>query len=350
MPKGLTPGEQKQPVFYGRGDVVSFRRELAPHQQDRLEKNTPYRVAGIDQHGGRLQLQKDDGSFVIWRPGSCGARDAEVYTARAAPARRRRPHHLDQEPAGDRRRQRPDGHRHRGASGQGQLHRRAEAGRQTTLEASSAEARHLEHGYAQTAQKLQGQTAERALIHAEHWRLNLINQRSFYVLLSRAKDGVTIATSDRAGLIDAIRERSGEQQAALDQLEARQAPEIARAAMQEVTQERERQRQQEREQQQQRERALHSGTRATTTPARTSPAGGMPISARNAAHPPPTGSAITTTTWATDPDRYSGTTATVRAAHKKGPERTARGQVWPVPPGRLKGTRQARGGGAADNE
>jgi len=76
------------------------------------------------------------------------------------------------------------------------------------------------------------------------------------VLLSRAKDGVVIATSDRAGLIDAIRERSGEQQAALDQLEARQAPEIARAAMQEVTQERERQRQQEREQQQQRERAL----------------------------------------------------------------------------------------------
>ena len=125
VPKGLTPGEQKQPVFYGRGDVVSFRRELAPRQQDRLEKDTLYRVAGIDQHGGRLQLQKDDGSFVIWRPGSCGARDAEVYTARAAPARRRRPHHLDQEPAGDRRRQRPDGHRHRGASGQGQLHRRA---------------------------------------------------------------------------------------------------------------------------------------------------------------------------------------------------------------------------------
>ena len=79
VPKGLTPGEQKQPVFYGRGDVVSFRRELAPRQQDRLEKDTLYRVAGIDQHGGRLQLQKDDGSFVIWRPGSCGARDAEVY-------------------------------------------------------------------------------------------------------------------------------------------------------------------------------------------------------------------------------------------------------------------------------
>ena len=147
-------------------------------------------------------------------------------------------------------------------------------GRQTTLEASSAEARHLEHGYAQTAQKLQGQTAERALIHAEHWRLNLINQRSFYVLLSRAKDGVTIATSDRAGLIEAIRERSGEQQAALDQLEARQAPEIARAAMQEVTQERERQRQQEREQQQQRERALQQQREQSDDDARKAKPGG----------------------------------------------------------------------------
>ena len=114
VPKGLTPGEQKQPVFYERGDVVSFRRELAPHQQDRLEKDTPYRVVGIDQHGGRLQLQKDDGSFVIWRPGSHGARDAEVYRLEQRELAAGDRDHLDQEPAGDRRRQRPDGHRHRG--------------------------------------------------------------------------------------------------------------------------------------------------------------------------------------------------------------------------------------------
>ena len=40
-----------------------------------------------------------------------------------------------------------------------------------------------------------------------------------------------LATSDRAGLIAAIRERSGEQQAALDRLEQRQAPEIAATAV-----------------------------------------------------------------------------------------------------------------------
>ena len=110
------------------------------------------------------------------------------------------------------------------------------------------------------------------------------------MLLSRAKDGVTIATSDRAGLIDAIRERSGEQQAALDQLEARQAPEIARAAMQEVTQERERQRQQEREQQQQRERALQQRDKSDDDARKAKPGGRGRRSRPGAQHdPPPTG-------------------------------------------------------------
>ena len=273
VPKNLTTGEQKQPVFYARGDIVAFRRELAPHQQDRLEKGTYYTVAGTDQHGGRIQLQKADGSFVIWRPGSHGARDAEVYV--------REQRELA---AGDR----ITWTKALPAIGADNGQKATVAavdparnsftieqnGKRITLEASSAEARHLEHAYAQTAMKLQGQTAERALIHAEHWRLNLINQRSFYVLISRAKDGVVLATSDRAGLIDAIRERSGEQQAALDRLEVSQAPEIARTAMQEVTQERERQRQQEREQQQQRERALQQQRERTDDDTRKPKPGG----------------------------------------------------------------------------
>ena len=273
VPKGLTPGEQKQPVFYERGDVVSFRRELAPHRQDRLEKDTPYRVVGTDQHGGRLQLQKEDGSFVIWRPGSHGARDAEVYR-------------LEQRElaAGDRISWTKNLPLIGVANGQTATVTAVDPakgsftvernGRQTTLEAGSAEARHLEHGYAQTAQKLQGQTADRALIHAEHWRLNLTNQRSFYVLVSRAKDGVTIATSDRTGLIEAIRERSGEPQVALDRLEASQAPEIARTALHEVAQERERERQQQHEQQQQRERALQQQRERTDDDTRKPKPGG----------------------------------------------------------------------------
>ncbi len=273
VPKGLTTGEQKQPVFYERGDIVAFRREFAPHQQDRLEKGIYYTVAGTDQHGGRIQLQKPDGSFVVWRPGSHGARDAEVYG--------REQRELE---AGDRITWTKALPAIGAANGEKATVAAVDPARGTftieqngkriTLEASSAEARHLDHAYAQTAMKLQGQTAERALIHAEHWRLNLINQRSFYVLISRAKDGVVLATSDRTGLIEAIRERSGEQQAALDQLEVSQAPEIARTAMQAVTQERERERQQQHEQQQQRERALQQQRERTDDDTRKPKPGG----------------------------------------------------------------------------
>ena len=252
VPKGLTPGEQKQPVFYNRGDVVSFRRDLAPNYQDPIQKGAYHTVAGTDQHGGRIQLQKEDGSLVIWRPGSYGARDAEVYV--------REQRELA---AGDRISWTRNLPATGAANGQTATVTAVDpargrftfeqGGRQTVLDAGSAEARHLDHGYAQTAHKLQGQTADRALIHAEHWRLNLTHQRSFYVLVSRAKDGVTIATSDRAGLIAAIRERSGEQQAALDQLEARMAPVIAQTAMQQTIQE---QQGEQRQLEQQRERAM----------------------------------------------------------------------------------------------
>ena len=41
VPKGLTAGEQKQPVFYGRGDVVSFRRELRPASRTGWRRTHP---------------------------------------------------------------------------------------------------------------------------------------------------------------------------------------------------------------------------------------------------------------------------------------------------------------------
>lgn len=254
VPKGLTPGEQKHPVFYQRGDIISFRRDLAPNNQDPLLKDTYYTVVGIDAHGGRVQLQHADGSFAIWRPGSYGAREAEVY--------RKEQRELA---TGDKitwTKNLPaigiaNSSTATITSVQPRLNQFTfeQHGKRITLDTGSAEARHLDYGYAQTAHKLQGQTAERALIHAEDWRLNLTNQRSFYVLISRAKDGVIIATSDRAGLVAAIRERSGEQQAALDELESRQAPTVAQSAMQQTMQDQERERTREQEARQQRDQS-----------------------------------------------------------------------------------------------
>ena len=175
-----------------------------------------------------------------------------------------------------------------------------QGGRRTTLQANAAEARHLDHGYAQTAQKLQGQTADRALIHAEHWRLNLINQRSFYVLISRAKDGVIIATSDRAGLVAAIRERSGEQQAALDELETRLAPSVAQAAMQQTVQEQERERAQEQELGNSESRLPHGSASLSRDGCQEQTRRQGCRSRPNREPPPAAGNATTTTTLATE--------------------------------------------------
>ena len=234
VPKGLTTGEQRKVISYDRGDVVRFRSDLKPNRQDPLKKDRNYTMVGRSVRAGLLQLQSADGRFVIWRPEQYGASHAEVY------GREQREIAIGDRVAWTRNLPAIGV-----ANGQVGHITAIDAARRTftvetggksaTLTTTASQAQHLEHAYAQTAHKLQGRTADRALLHVEDWRLNLIHQRSFYVLLSRAKDGVTIATSDRRGLIEAIRERSGEPQAALDELERQMAPSIARDAVDATT-------------------------------------------------------------------------------------------------------------------
>ena len=232
VPKGLTTGEQRKAIAYEHGDIVRFRSDLRPRHQDSLRKDVSYTIVGRDVRQGILQLQDESGRFVTWRPEQYGARHAEVY--------RREQRELA---TGDRIGWTKSMPAIGAANGQTAEVTAIDARRGTITVAMGSRSatlptagmQHLDHAYAQTAHRLQGQTADRALLHLEDWRLNLTNQRSFYVLLSRAKDGITIATSDRSGLIAAIRERTGEQQAALDQLEIRLAPAMARDAMQRTT-------------------------------------------------------------------------------------------------------------------
>ena len=70
--------------------------------------------------------------------------------------------------------------------------------------------RHFEHFYAQTVHSVQSQTFSEALMLAESWRRNLVNQSSFYVGISRAKENVSIYTDDKIELQEAIEERLGD--------------------------------------------------------------------------------------------------------------------------------------------
>ncbi|WP_256890018.1 hypothetical protein [Acidomonas methanolica] len=75
--------------------------------------------------------------------------------------------------------------------------------------------RHIAHDWVATAFAAQGRTADRVLVHADSAASQLVDQKSFYVALSRARESVAVYTNDRAKLVSAIQERSGMKQTAL---------------------------------------------------------------------------------------------------------------------------------------
>ena len=64
---------------------------------------------------------------------------------------------------------------------------------------------------------LGGRTADHVIIHADSRASNLVDQKSFYVGISRAKASVAVYTNDRAKLVSAISERVGVTQTAVAQ-------------------------------------------------------------------------------------------------------------------------------------
>ena len=88
-------------------------------------------------------------------------------------------------------------------------------GRTETLNVDAARDRHIAHAYVDTAFAAQGRTADHVMIHADSRATNLVDQKSFYVGVSRAKETATIFTNDRGKLVSAINERAGQVQTAI---------------------------------------------------------------------------------------------------------------------------------------
>jgi len=74
----------------------------------------------------------------------------------------------------------------------------------------------LDYNYAKTTFSAQGQTAERVLYHAQSTSTNLMNQREFYVGLSRATTDIIVVTDSKRELSDLIEKSTGEKMTALE--------------------------------------------------------------------------------------------------------------------------------------
>lgn len=76
------------------------------------------------------------------------------------------------------------------------------------------EFKNLDYAYASTVHVAQGMTYKRAMFVVESWRRNVVNTKSFYVSLSRAKTEAKIYTDDRVKLQCALLEREGHKSSA----------------------------------------------------------------------------------------------------------------------------------------
>lgn len=213
--KGLTRAEARDPMSYDKGDVVRFTRDYADKGVTRGEA---YRVESIDPVKAAIALRSEDGSEVDWRLRQWGAGHAQAFA----------PQPLDLKTGDAIRFTRNDREAGRINGGRGEVIAvdaqartatiQTARGRTETLNLDSARDRHIAHAYVDTAFAAQGRTADHVIIHADSNATNLVDQKSFYVGISRARESATIFTNDRGKLISAINERAGQVQTAIAQV------------------------------------------------------------------------------------------------------------------------------------
>lgn len=212
--KGLTRAEARDPLSYDKGDVVRFTRDYADKGVARGEA---YRVENIDPAKAAIALKSEDGREVDWRLRQWGAGNSQTFA----------PQSLELKTGDSIRFTRNDREAGRINGARGEVTaidaqaRTAEIrnprGQTQTLSLDTARDQHIAHAYVETAFAAQGRTADHVIIHADSKATNLIDQKSFYVGISRAKESVAIYTNDRGKLISAINERAGQVQTAIAQ-------------------------------------------------------------------------------------------------------------------------------------
>ena len=207
---GLTRVEKGSSRGYQEGDLVQFARDF---KTIGVERNELVKVLRIE--GEMVVFANKNGQEVEWRPDKVAGRakhGVEVY--------REEDKSLAE---GDRIRwTKTDKEKDLKNGEKGEIERiegstaiiKFQDGKRMTLDLNNE--KHWDHAYASTIVSAQGQTYRSAMALAESWRRNLINQKSFYVGLSRAKEDARIYTDNQAKLSKGIEERTGEKTSALE--------------------------------------------------------------------------------------------------------------------------------------
>ncbi|PZU70694.1 MAG: exonuclease V subunit alpha [Sphingobium sp.] len=212
--KGLTRAEARDPMSYDKGDVIRFTRDYADKGVTRGEA---YRVERIDQAKAAITLKSEYGREVDWRLRQWGAGKVQTFTPQSMDLKTGDSIRFTRN---DREIGRINGARGKVIAVDDQTRTamiQTPDGKTEALNLDAARDRHIAHAYVDTAFAAQGRTADHVMIHADSKATNLVDQKSFYVGISRAKESATIFTNDRDKLVHAINERAGQMQTAIGQ-------------------------------------------------------------------------------------------------------------------------------------
>jgi len=210
--KGLTRAEARDPQSYDKGDVVRFTQDYADKG---VTKGEAYRVESVNPGKAAVALRSEDGREVDWRLRQWGAGKVQAFETQRLELRTGE---IIRFTRNDREMGRTNGARGTVTAIDEQARTatiRGSRGQTQTLNLDAARDRHIAHAYVDTAFAAQGRTADHVIIHADSRAANLVDQKSFYVGISRAKQSATVFTNDRVKLVSAINERAGIVQTAI---------------------------------------------------------------------------------------------------------------------------------------
>ena len=210
--KDLTAVQKQFVPSYKPGDVIRFARAYGPKASPTIQKEEYLTVAATSSMTGDVTLKNNRGQDINWRPEKWTKVEAYKQAEREVRAGDTITF-TRTDPAID------------AKNGQAAEVRSVDLKAKTALLQKPGEQpmtinldshQHWDHGYARTAYLAQGKTADRALIHLESWRANVVQMRSAYVAVSRGKLEAHVYTDSTSKLQRALETRSGAKSAAMD--------------------------------------------------------------------------------------------------------------------------------------
>ena len=215
---GFTGAEAAVASNYTAGDTVIFNRR---YKTLGVEKGDEREVAHVDHRRHAVHLRDRDGGIVKWQPWRVAAGKA---AGRYAGCEVYRSHGLELR-AGDR--VRVTRNDKRTGLVNGQMARVAgieedavrfelEDGDTITLAEGDPQLRFLDHAWASTIHAFQGRTVDTVIAAMDSGNSALVNQKSLYVAISRARYRAELITDNAGELADHLERASGERVSALD--------------------------------------------------------------------------------------------------------------------------------------